>query len=217
MENMTNPTRQVYCMDASEYLKQHEDIRCIITSLPDADEVGLSIEKWKDWFFNKCTNIFFSLDDYGYVIFYQTDRKYKGTIIDKSYLVNKAAEVWDPEPKLLFNKIVLRQEPNTKNMYRPTFSHLQCFSFKGKLGNNPVLPDVIYNGKMIYDNAMGLNACRFCCEIMKEATDTIVDPFCGRGSILAVANHFGLNAIGVDISEEQCEKARNLKINGFFF
>jgi DNA modification methylase len=40
----------------------------------------------------------------------------------------------------------------------------------------------------------------------------VVDPFCGSGTTLAVANKFGLDAVGVDIAKEYCEKARKLKI-----
>ena len=40
----------------------------------------------------------------------------------------------------------------------------------------------------------------------------MVDPFCGSGTTLAVANEMGLDAIGVDIAKKYCEMARKLKI-----
>jgi hypothetical protein len=38
----------------------------------------------------------------------------------------------------------------------------------------------------------------------------VVDPFCGRGSVLAVANDLGLHAIGVDWSPKRCRYAQQL-------
>jgi hypothetical protein len=36
----------------------------------------------------------------------------------------------------------------------------------------------------------------------------VVDPFCGRGTVLAVANAMGFDAIGVDLSAKRCRAAR---------
>jgi tRNA G10 N-methylase Trm11 len=40
----------------------------------------------------------------------------------------------------------------------------------------------------------------------------VVDPFCGLGSALAVANALGMDAIGVELSRKRAEKARELKV-----
>lgn len=42
------------------------------------------------------------------------------------------------------------------------------------------------------------------------ATQVLVDPFCGCGTALAIANLHGLRAIGVDLSGAQARKARRL-------
>jgi tRNA G10 N-methylase Trm11 len=43
---------------------------------------------------------------------------------------------------------------------------------------------------------------------------TIVDPFCGVGTVLAVANQHGLDAIGIEIAASRAEKARDLVLSG---
>jgi DNA modification methylase len=44
-------------------------------------------------------------------------------------------------------------------------------------------------------------------------TRTVVDPFCGHGSVLAVANALGLSAVGVELSPKRAKRARNLTID----
>ena len=61
---------------------------------------------------------------------------------------------------------------------------------------------------------MGVEACHVACRYLLDETATrlIVDPFCGRGSVLAVANALGLDAIGVDVSARRCSAARKLVV-----
>ena len=42
-----------------------------------------------------------------------------------------------------------------------------------------------------------------------------MDPFCGYGSVLAIANDAGLHAIGVDLSRRRCRGAARLTAAGF--
>ncbi len=62
---------------------------------------------------------------------------------------------------------------------------------------------------------MGLEACKVACQYLRDetATQTVVDPFCGRGTLLAVANCFGFDAIGVDLGAKRCRIARNLRLD----
>ena len=59
---------------------------------------------------------------------------------------------------------------------------------------------------------MGVEACRVACEFIRAETRcaTVVDPFCGVGTALAVANQFGFDAVGVDLSRKRADKARAL-------
>lgn len=60
---------------------------------------------------------------------------------------------------------------------------------------------------------MGVEACQAACRYLREETDTavVVDPFCGHGTVLAVANTLGLDALGIDLSSRKCAFARNLE------
>ena len=55
-----------------------------------------------------------------------------------------------------------------------------------------------------------MDACRFVLD--ETTTRTIVDPFCGWGTVLAVANALGLDAVGVDVSARMCKRARQLTV-----
>ena len=201
-------TRIVICSDAHIWLNNNKNNKAIITSLPDMEEVGMDVNDWVNWIKKTCKLIIDSLDDNGIVIIYQTDRKYKGRILDKKTLISN--EFIKLGYNNIFNKIVLKQKPETTNLFRPTFTNL--FGFSKKITSGKSTPDVINCGKMIYKNAMGLNACKTSIEFIKSKIDTniIIDPFCGQGSILKIANEMGFNSIGVDILKEQCIKAKNI-------
>jgi tRNA G10 N-methylase Trm11 len=57
---------------------------------------------------------------------------------------------------------------------------------------------------------MGSAACETAIRFVlgHTACRTIVDPFCGQGSILAAANAHGLDAIGVELSRRRASRAR---------
>ena len=40
----------------------------------------------------------------------------------------------------------------------------------------------------------------------------VFDPFCGHGTVLAVANEMGLDAVGVEISRKRCRAALRLRM-----
>jgi hypothetical protein len=62
---------------------------------------------------------------------------------------------------------------------------------------------------------MGVQACRVACQFVlhNTPTRTIVDPFCGHGTVLAVANALGLEAVGVELSRKRAKKARALRVS----
>ena len=74
-----------------------------------------------------------------------------------------------------------------------------------------VIPEL---GKMPWARAMGTRACHEACKFLLAHTPcrTVVDPFCGIGTLLAVANQHGLDAIGVEISGKRARRAQALTL-----
>jgi thiazole synthase ThiGH ThiG subunit len=71
-------------------------------------------------------------------------------------------------------------------------------------------------GASVWTRGMGLEACRLACRFVKEQTRclTVVDPFCGRGTVLAAANELGLDAVGVELAKKRARQAKALTVAG---
>jgi len=150
-----------------------------------------------------------------FAIFYQSDikvfdhqkKKITKEWIDKSFLINLAAQ--NTDSVLLWHKIFLFGEIGQIKPNRASYSHMLCFS-KEKLDEDHTA-DVHHRGHMLWTRGMWVDACLFAVNSLKKKGITrIIDPFCGKGTILAAANHVGLHAIGIDISINCCETSRNL-------
>jgi hypothetical protein len=116
---------------------------------------------------------------------------------------------------LLWHKVVCRAVPGTTTFGRPAYAHLLCFSRALRLSPAQASPDVLPRlGRMTWARAMGLEACDAVCRFLLAHTGcrTVVDPFCGIGTMLAAANAHGLNAIGVELSRRRAARARRLEI-----
>lgn len=203
--------RKVICGDALEQLRKLEPIKAIITSLPDASEVECNFSAYPHWFDGAVRTILESLTEDGVAIFYQGDRKYRGRLLSKATLMCSTAQSLGFH--LLWHKIVLRTHPGKVNLYRPAYLHLMAFSRTTKAGRPT--PDVIDVSKTIYRNGMNIEAAMLAVRFAADATGTkvIYDPFCGRGTVLAVANALGLESVGFDTSSEQCQLARRFRID----
>lgn len=182
----------------------------VITSLPDAEEVAnvMTRDAWASWFIRAASLVLERTQTY--CIFVQTDRKVAGGTIDKSHLINKAAE--QVSARLVWHKIALRREPGKIDLYRPTFTHLQCFSKDSRLKRGKETPDVIMAGSLQHKNGIGRNAVAFCAAFIKENCNAqrVFDPFCGHGTMLSVSRELGFAVIGVDIDEACCLSSRQL-------
>jgi len=210
--------RKVYCEDALVWLKNHapEKGESFLASLPDISEFPkYSLEAWKSWFVSTATLILEKTHEEGVTLFYQSDIKYEGTWVDKSFLIMKAAEM--VKSNLLFHKIICRTKPGIVTFGRPAYSHLIAFSkeFKMNEGYGGMADVVADIGDKTWQRGMGLSACLGVAEFLvkKTKTQTLINPFCGEGSMLAAANALGLSAIGIERSPKRAEKAMLLSLN----
>ncbi len=182
----------------------------IVTSLPDTSELPeLGFEGWQRWFVDTSELICRSVADSAMAIFYQTDIKYDGRWVDKSCLVSQGAN--RAESHLIWRKVVCRMPPGTISFGRPAYAHLLCFSRSARISPGQSTPDVLpETGEMSWSRAMGADVCATVIEFLVQHTEckTVVDPFCGQGSILAAANAGGLDAVGVERSRRRVAKAR---------
>ena len=211
------PLRAVHHADAISWLRQQGrlDGASIVTSLPDVSEVpALGLEGWKRWFEEAALQVMQAVPDDGVAIFFQSDIKDGGLWIDKGALVARAAE--RAAMGLLSHKIVCRKRAGTVTFGRATYSHLLTFArvlrARADRASADVLPDA---GFMPGKKSMGAAACADACRFVRDQTPTrtVVDPFCGWGTVLAVANAMGLDAVGVDLSARMCRRARALQID----
>lgn len=213
---ITPGKRTVHCEDALVWLRAQGTLEgsSLITSMPDYSEFPeLTLEEWKNWFAEAARTVLASCPDQGVAIFFQSDIKKEGVWVDKGYLVQKAAE--QAGHSLLWHKVICRVSPGRVTFGRPAYSHLLCFS-KGvrpdmARSTADVLPDA---GATTWTRGMGVEAARVACRFVREQTETrtIVAPFCGHGTALAVANELGLDAVGIELSPKRARRARNLDL-----
>jgi hypothetical protein len=209
-----SPTRLIIRAEACAWLAANPAPAhaSVITSLPDVSELPeRGFSGWKIWFSEAARAVLRWVPEPGLAIFFQSDIRHAGAWVDKSYLVQRAAEA--EGRALLWHKIVCRRPPGTIGHGRATYSHLLCFAHEPRKDVTHPGPDVLPDaGHMPWSKAMGVDACRLACRFLREESDTrvVVDPFCGHGTALAVANHFGFDALGVELSTRKVRAARRL-------
>jgi hypothetical protein len=207
------PARVVHHADGLAWLEQQtlSPGHAVVTSLPDSSERRLDVASWETWFTAAAARCCRSSADDAVTLFFQTDVKRDGRWVDKSLLVQLGAR--EAGSHLLWHKIVCRAPAGVATHGRPSYAHLLCFSRALRLDPKRSSPDVLPRlGAMTWSRAMGIAACQATCEFLLDHTRcrTVVDPFCGVGSMLAVANAYGLDAVGVEISPKRAARAREL-------
>jgi hypothetical protein len=184
----------------------------VITSMPDVSELpALGFEGWRSWFVEAARDVLRWLPPAGVAIFYQSDIRHQGVWIDKSYLLMQAADA--ERAPLLWHKIVCRKPPGTLAVGRASYSHMLCFGREGQVREQQFGPDVLADaGASPWTRGMGQHACRLACDYLRQVTDTtlVLDPFCGRGSVLGVALEVGFDVIGVELHARRCRAARSV-------
>jgi hypothetical protein len=216
-EQARGPARVVHHEDGVAWLARSSlpADHAVVTSLPDGSELPhLDFEGWRSWFVDAAALACRAVADDAVSIFFQTDVKRDGAWIDKGHLVQCGAE--KAGSRLLWHKIVCRAPPGITTFGRPAYAHLLCFSRALRLAPAQATPDVLPRlGRMTWARAMGLEACEAVCRflLVHTACRTVVDPFCGIGTMLAVANAHGLSAIGVELSRRRAARARRLEVS----
>jgi hypothetical protein len=209
-------SRTVHCEDGVGWLAAARlpADHAIVTSLPDASELpALGFEGWQAWFVDTAALACGAVADDAVAVFYQTDVKRDGGWVDKAHLVQLGAT--RAGARLLWHKIVCRVPAGTTTFGRPAYAHLLAFSRGLRLAPGQSSPDVLPAlGRMTWPRAMGTAACEAVARFLVAHTGcrTVVDPFCGVGTMLAVANAHGLGAIGVERSPRRAERARRLRL-----
>lgn len=210
------PCRCVHHGDGIQWLEQAALTaeHAVVTSLPDVSELpGLGFDGWRRWFIDTAALILARSHEDAAAIFFQTDIKRDGRWIDKGFLVQLAAERVGAH--LLWHKVVCRAPPGTVTFGRPAWAHLLCLSRGLRVAPGQSSADVIARlGDMPWARAMGTEACHAAAAFLVKHTAcrTVVDPFCGVGTMLAIANLHGLDAIGVELSAKRAERARTLSV-----
>lgn len=209
------PQRIVECADAIPWMHAHGVIvgACAVTSLPDLSEVNLSLAAWRAWFLEAVRLVVDAVPAESAALFFQSDIKRDGAWIDKGALVTRAAE--DAGARILFHKIVCRRPAGMLTYGRPGYTHLIAVSRAMRCPEVLPIPDVIVDaGPQKWVRAMGVRAAAQAVRFAQTqvGAKVIFDPFCGVGTVLAVANALGLDALGVEKARKRCEQARVLTV-----
>eukprot|EP00602_Paraphysomonas_sp_CaronLab_P001099 CAMPEP_0185017378 /NCGR_PEP_ID=MMETSP1103-20130426/337_1 /TAXON_ID=36769 /ORGANISM="Paraphysomonas bandaiensis, Strain Caron Lab Isolate" /LENGTH=281 /DNA_ID=CAMNT_0027546757 /DNA_START=183 /DNA_END=1028 /DNA_ORIENTATION=+ len=219
-------------MDAVEWLISSDAVfeGSVFTGIPDmydvydfvsTKEIGIAQRAidYQNWYMTVVEAIFQRLATGQCAIFSQTDAKVidrEGNVlcwIDKSHLCSVAAEKYGC--RLLWHKIALNSDAEVSS-HRPCYTHLVAygrnFTYRTQLFRTP---DVIDRGLMTWQKATGLEACILCISFIKYIVGAhkVINPFCGWGTVLAVANCFGLAALGIEVLPKRARRAmtRNLR------
>lgn len=216
MSDASIPQRTVVQADARIWMRENAapERSSVVTSLPDISELSqLNLDSWRAWFLDAVRQVVRWVAPGGVAIFYQSDIRISGNWIDKGYLVMRGAE--EERASIVWHKVVCRKPAGTIGLGRPSYSHMICVSREPRAAAKKPGPDVLPDaGFMPWSKAMGVSACRVACQFIRDETDSriVVDPFCGRGTLLAVANSLGFDAIGVEIGAKRVKSARALVI-----
>jgi len=185
----------------------------VVTSLPDISELPhLGFEGWRAWFLDAARRVVRWVPEGGVAVFFQSDVLHAGAWVDKGHLIACAAD--DERATTLWHRIVCREAPGTLSVGRASYAHMIALARAPRPPRQPRADVLADGGAKTWTKGMGASACRAACRYLLEETDTrvVVDPFCGEGATLAVANALGFDALGVDVNARRCRVARRLVV-----
>lgn len=193
--------------DSRVWLREQLDasLPSIVTGIPDMDEVNMTdVDSYCAFVQEIAWLCFQKVLPNGYVIFIQTDRKVGGKWLDKAFLIQNVTSA----PKLLFHKIIVRSFGT--QIQRPAFSHILCFSHSnGTGGGRFSFPDVIQKGQVLWNNGTSIEALEHIMQFLKgRGIESILDPFCGHGTIAIVAKRYGIECQCIDIDPSMIQRTQ---------
>lgn len=209
-------SREVICAEALGWMAARGPIAgcAVVTSLPDASELEAAARPgWPAWFAGAAQAALSLCAPDGVAIFYQTDVLRDGEWIDKGHLVASAAEAVGA--RMLWHRIVCRAAPGSASSGRPGYAHLVAFGHSRRRPAAGPRTDVLADGgPPTWSRGIGPAAAAEACRYLRACTGArlVIDPFCGEGMVLAVANALGLDAIGVEIDRRRAGRARTLVV-----
>ena len=207
--------RELYCDDVFEWLKQNplENGTSVVASMPDFSEFSnTTLDEYKKIFTEMAEKILLATPINDVTIFYQSDIKVDGRWIDKGFLVQKAAEA--KGHSLLWHKMICRVPPGMTTFGRPSYTHILAFSQNFTLDPKDSTADILPQmGEKLWERGMGAKGAMMMAKFIKEkvGSHTLVNPFCGMGSLLAVGNAYGLNVKGIERSPKRLKNAELVK------
>jgi hypothetical protein len=200
------------------------------TPAPDSSGFDLALENkgqfmpvdaYGRWLANTTALLVGKLEEGCAAVFYQTDtRSTEGGYIDKGYFVTQGALA--AGGTILFHKIVLRSPPDCPTTgLNPAFTHLLAFgSPRGCPAPAPdepgarSCPDVCSKGNADWPKGTGPLAASHAVKYLRDGLKckTVLDPFCGTGCVLAVAEFYGCSAMGVELHRGRARAANRLQV-----
>lgn len=150
-------------------------------SPPDFEEIGYSpsqIEDYKTFLLTKFDKL---KPNNGYVTIFVSDRKFKGSVVDKHTLIRQLMETVGY--KLVHQKIWVRSYK--KNLYRMNYTFILTFYNGNGPKQNTVLPDVFYaEHKSVgsYNDNFNRDIAKTMIEAYTDSYHVVLDPFMGSGT-----------------------------------
>jgi len=206
--------KEIIHADAITWLEAYEPNpeHIFFVSLPDYSEFPhLTIDEWKSWFIETAELIMKKTHPDQYCLFFQSDIKYEGEWIDKGYLIQKAAERL--HMKTMWHKIVMRAPLGSVTFGRPSYSHLLSFSMNQTRDSAQSAVDIFYeSGEKTWARGIGEKTAEFIINDIRKNSpgSTLINPFCGEGLLLKVADSNGIPSIGIERSLKRVKIASKL-------
>lgn len=186
-----SPSREVFVENGLAWLATTQERGAIVTALA----VGEPVDRWEAWL---AQVVAVALGVGNPAIFYLEDWRTRGYVISSAERALHVARHVAGVP-LVWHAIARK---------RKGFAHILAFG----IGLPPQAGQVLEDGNVIEDDGPGLVAVRAMVELAKRHAELVIDPFCGAGTVLAVAGALGLRSIGVDTRADLVAKAKALKL-----